>query len=288
MRVREGRGRASSAWGKPGAAPHRIVPLPATRSSLLPHVPTVLVSPGSSIGCACLLAMAALCANGTCDEDEATRVATAVRRVRQSPGLPVALRHAALAAALQIAAAQRGMAAALQLALAGVEGCSGLQRPSASTPAFLLEEALQLVAASASAAAPSSAAAAAFADQADGQDGEASGGSGVPVPLPLLQQLAALLNAGHDCRLRHLAFVLLQQLASQPPTIYRPPAQEPEDAAALLAGLGPTGQAVSAGGTHRTGGQSGMAAAPKIRLQLGGGGAAGGSARSHAISGGEF
>lgn len=249
--------------------------------------------------------MAALCANGTCDADEAARVATAVRRVRQSPGLPVALRHAAMAAALQMAAAQRGAEGALQLALAGVAAAPGLalpgqaaappllQLPSAGTPAFLLEEAVQLVAAASAAAAPSAEAAAAFEPASD----EASGGAQpLPLPLPLLEQLAALLSAGQDCRLRHLTFVLLQLLAAQPPTVYRPPPTEEAEDAALLAASGPAvaGQAVSMGMTHRTGQQqasgaaaaAAAAAAPKIRLQLGGGGGGGaGGARSMAISG---
>lgn len=253
------------------------------------QTPTVLVSPGSAIGCACLLAMAALCANGTCDEDETARVASAVQRVRQSPGLPVPLRHAALAAALQVAAAQGGPAAALQLALAGVPGTSGgqgrlLQLPSLGTPAFLLEEALQLVAAATSSAAPSSAAAAAFEQQL--ADGMAAGAGALPLALPLLCQLASLLSAGQDCRVRHLAFVLLQLSAAQPPTLYRPPAGEAEEAAALFSAAAAGGPAVSHGATHRTGQQqasgAAAAAAPKIRLQLGGGG---GGAKSVAFSG---
>ncbi len=265
----------------------------------------VLVSPGSSVGRACLAAMAALCANGTCDDNEAARVATAVRRVRQSPGLPVALRHAAMAAALQMAAAQRGAEGVLQLALAGAAAAPGiaqqgqaaapppLRLPSAGTPAFLLEEAVQLVAAASAAAAPSAAAAAAF--EPAGEEDAAGGAQALPLPLRLLEQLAALLSAGQDCRLRHLAFVLLQLLAAQPPTLYRPPPTDEAEDAALLAAGGPAvaGQAVSMGVTHRTGQQqasgaaaAAAAAAPKIRLQLGGGGGgAAGGARSMAISG---
>ena len=251
----------------------------------LPLDPAVLVSPGNAIGCACLAAMAALCANGTCSEEEAARVGAAVRRVRQSPGLPLALRHAALAAALHLAAARRGPVAAVQLALAGVTGSTtsrGQQQLALPVPAsavVVLEEAAQIVAAAADASAA-----------VQRQQLVAAGAAPIAAPMPLLQQLASLLNAGQDCRLRHLAFLLLQLLSVQPPTLYRPPTNEAEeDAAAFFsaaAAAAAGGQAGSMGVTHRTGQQqqaSGAAALPaqKIRLQLGGGG----GARSMAISG---
>jgi hypothetical protein len=245
----------------------------------------VLVSPGNAIGCACLAAMAALSANGTCSEEEAARVGAAVQRVRQSPRLPLALRHAALAAALHLAAARRGPVAAVQLALAGVIGSttSGgqpqLALPVPASAVVVLEEAAQIVAAAAEASA---------AVQQQQQQIMAVGPAPIGAPMPLLQQLASLLNSGQDCRLRHLAFLLLQLLAVQPPTLYRPPTNEAEeDAAAFFsaAAAAAGGQAVSMGVTHRTGQQqpSGAAALPaqKIRLQLGGGG----GARSMGISG---
>lgn len=243
--------------------------------------------------------MAALCANGTCEGEEAARVVSAVRRVRLSPGLPVPLRHAALAAALQVAAAQGGPASALALALAGVPEAAAASSqeaagqvqvaslgglPSLSTPAFLLEEAVQLVAAASAAAAPSSAAAAAFAAQ---PASNGSAGAALGMPLPLLRRLAGLLSAGGGVRQRHLAFTLLQLLAGQPPTLYRPPpGEDVEDAAAFLTAAGAAVPAPSHGATHRTGQQASGAAAPApkiVRLQLGGGG---GGAKSAAISGG--
>ncbi|KAL4420393.1 hypothetical protein ABPG75_010049 [Micractinium tetrahymenae] len=279
----------------------------------------VLISPGSAVGCACLLAMAALCASGTCDEEQAGKVAVTARRVRKSPGLPVALRHAAMAAALQLAAAQRGPAAALQLALAGaasglhssgsssggggsssISGQPGavVELPAASSPAFLLEEAAAIVTAANADSAATAAASATALGEAAAQGAVPS--PGVVAPMQLLQQLASLLNEGSDCRLRHLAFVLLQLLAVQPPTLYRPPPTEADDLAAFIAApaagaapAAPAGQALSMGVTHRTGGgpqpsqgtaaAAAAAAAPRIRLQLPTGRPAG--ARSIAISG---
>lgn len=250
--------------------------------------------------------MAALCASGTCDEEQAGRVAVTARRVRKSPGLPVALRHAAMAAALQLAAAQRGPAAALQLAVAGAAsslggGASGggtadrdaaaVVLPAASSAAFLLEEAAAIVtAANADAAATAAAAAVA---RGEATDEATAPPAGVEAPMLLLQGLAGLLNEGADCRARHLAFVLLQLLAAQPPTLYRPPPTEAEDLAAFIAApaAAPAGQALSMGVTHRTGGAqashgtaaAAAAAAPRIRLHLPSGRAVG--ARSMAVSG---
>ncbi len=254
--------------------------------------------------------MAALCASGTCDEEQAGRVAATTRRVRKSPGLSVALRHAAMAAALQLVAAQRGPAAALLLALAGVVGglsnngsgngtvnqqTAAVDLPAASSAAILLEEAAAVVTAANAEAAATGAAAAAAQGAAAGE--QAAPPSGVAAPMPLLQQLASLLNEGADCRVRHLAFVLLQLLAVQPPTLYRPPPTEADDLAAFIAApaggaahAGHAGQALSMGVTHRTGGPqasqgtaaAAAAAAPRIRLQLPGRPA---GARSMAVSG---
>ena len=148
------------------------------------------------------------------------------------------------------------------------------------------------------AATEAAAGAAAASELFGGAEGGGGAAAAVDIPMPLLRRLAALLSAGRDCRARHLAFVVLQLLAVQPPTLYRPPPVEAEeDAAAFIASgaaaAAAAGQAVSLGGaTHRTGGQhpsagaAAVAAAPKIRLHLGGG-AAGGGARSVALSGGK-
>lgn len=256
--------------------------------------PTVLVSPGNAVGCACLAAMAALCANGTCDEDEQERVAVTLRRVRESSDLSVALRHSAMAAGLALAAVRGGPAAAIHVAVAAAEAAgagrkaaSRLLLPSHATPAFLLEEAAALTAAAVedakSAASSAAAIAAVFAEQpAEDANGAATAGH-LPVSAQLVQRLAALLSHGAACRVRHLAFLVLQLLAVQPPTLYRPPPNESEeDAAAYLTAAAAAAPGLSMGVTHPAGVSAGNApAAPKIKLLLPG------AARSMAVSAGK-
>jgi hypothetical protein len=237
--------------------------------------------------------MAALCSNGTCSEEEQERVALTLRRVRESSGLSVALRHSAMAAGLALAAARAGPAAAIQVAVAAAEAAtagrqaaSRLLLPSHSTPAFLLEETAALTAAAVEAAkaAASSAAAIAsmFAEQpAEGPNGAADAGQ-LSVPLQLLQRLAALLSQGAACRVRHLAFVVLQLLAVQPPTLYRPPPNESEEDAAAYLTAAAAAPAPSMGVTHPAGVSAGTApVAPKFKVLLPG------VARGMAVSGGE-
>ncbi|GAB4818075.1 hypothetical protein N2152v2_005121 [Parachlorella kessleri] len=103
--------------------------------------------------------------------------------------------------------------------------------------------------------------------------------------LSTLRGAASLLNAGHDCGLRHRVFMTLRRLQRQPPTLYQPPSLEDEELMIVAsqpavshgvtrrtgAGAGPAPSAAAPAATHDSRGAGARAAgagAKKVTLKL--------------------
>lgn len=145
------------------------------------------------------------------------RVVATLELATSTPTLPLTLRQTALLGALQLAAACSGPASALALAVQQV--ANGGLSLAASTPAALLTDAALYLEPVGGAGGSESAGG--LQNGGDAPAASSPAAPGLSVSMADLEGVVALLNAGYDCRLRHMAFWALRQLQGEVRAGYR-------------------------------------------------------------------